>query len=1289
MGRAENDSFTMNIATVGQRKYEYQDLVCVEMILRFLGDGVSCKVEPEKGEDATLWVNLAGTKTEIEVQVKGAEAAGAHIDLEVLADYLAHFPAHESSDFLAQRLLTPTKIVLLVCAQRAMDDCASFTVLPNWHGELQRQDGFITLVKTQSLIARIGAARVTGSDDGALKASRVSALARFAKDTDPKVFRTALRQLLIIERRSVDDVVGSIDRYLRAQGIPADLHATMRLRLRDTVVEYKQKGRGDVVPAILTVLAEGSVPSVTSPGYVERGDETSWLQMLTTSKVLLLSGPPRCGKSAAARWIGAGLQGNGYRVVVTSSVEHADRTLSDSGGGDCAVILDDPIGAVVEDTASAVKALRHLEAIIRGLTPRRRLIVAQSQAPLLAAARAEHLHQVRTARSVWFDLGSPARDFLRQVWLNWAAYYEVPASLEHVVTSGLLDGGFQFDAGSLHHLAANHEDLCGSAAPADVNRLACQSAHDFAVSLAVSGPAESVISAIAIGSSTVEQLAEQDLAFMLGSGGPLIKPKFLGMAISFGGDEGSEAPPAYAEPPRLGSEHREVVTKLERHGVVGTSPPAALSFMHPFYRSAAQRVVETMPKTMAPAVCDLIERGLFSVSPQASAAVARNLPWLHAGSVGKLREADWLVQLAEGGLSTYFPGTRDICYSFLLSVAQRSPGKYERTRQRWSDTVRFAGMDSLAWDGDVPFFASDVSAIQWFENAYATPSANEIIEPLQLMRQLETPLPPAKAAVAVIRYFRANKEDLELPVIGRLLSYGVGAIRAVAAQIWLTVPRAGDDRVLERLGRDEHPAVTVAITLALATGWPAFEKRRRQRLLELVDEKLSLPESSAIVLDEILRVFGTDEGTGTEPLDEHAWDFYLTVVPRALMGLPQHLRFSTARLSTTVDDALTLGLKARVVPVVAAWADWLRRKVDAGDLPDDYELGLCDAVIRSTEANSLERQALIEQVLKFPGTAAVMSFICDLVDGWDLLSSTEQQEVLTLVMSNRPDRRWLMAGALTRRQVPSDVQAACLGNPAALALGIDQVAELAGVDLFEACARVHCGEPQPLYYLGKHHASSSAWRLGISQLARRPDHPLFEMAFFDMAYRGPEEFRDLVNALLPDHAETVLHLLVRLKLCAVGDWRQEVTDLVLNAARDENQLARWHDHMVANVGSVLEGLSDILLWTTHEPTQRRLLEAVKWDVLAIRMLRELEKLGLDASFGSELGSLIKPLLAMPPLLYKTYDVLLTQLKQWGAAPESLAELDNRRKESIQRHHEKKGKPLVPTNPQHLSGWISP
>jgi hypothetical protein len=71
-----------------------------------------------------------------------------------------------------------------------------------------------------------------------------------------------------------------------------------------------------------------------------------WVVSLTTRNALLLSEPPRCGKTDTARYVAAEFQALGYNVREGSDVEEALRYLLDAEPGDRLFLLDDPPGGL-------------------------------------------------------------------------------------------------------------------------------------------------------------------------------------------------------------------------------------------------------------------------------------------------------------------------------------------------------------------------------------------------------------------------------------------------------------------------------------------------------------------------------------------------------------------------------------------------------------------------------------------------------------------------------------------------------------------------------------------------------------------------------------------------------------------------------------------------------------------------------------------------------------------------------------------------------------------------------
>lgn len=1249
----------MSIATVGQAKYEYQDLVCLEFVLRFLDASVTCIVEPSGGEDATLQVTLESGRFDIELQVKGAESRAAAVNLPVLAEYLAHFPASRSSGFLLDRLASNDhRVVVLVCTQRATDDCAAFTVLNNWRGELYRDDS-ITLDSARQLLAAIKSTKCDGKLGSPLRQAREENLRTFAASASVPRLRRALQRLKILDRWGEEDVRRSLEYRLRIQlGIAVDLVGDVQNRLLKCLISAKASGT-DVVPELCRILSDAKSPSITPRAYVERGQEKAWCHALSRDRVLLLSGPPRCGKSDAACWIGAQLAREGFSPKRTGSLEHAERVLLDESSGSAVVVLDDPLGAMYKDDATVLRALHHLEQLMFSVPGNRRLVVAQSQEPLLAATRTQRLSDVKTAGYGWIDLGVFTSEFLQDVWHSCVTIYSVPENLKELVANGLRSARCSWAPGVLSHIAANSEGLVDPASASDVERLAQQSATQFGATLASSQDSESLLAALAIGTSELEAVPEPALAFILGEGGAVTKPSALMSSICFGGESKQPSLPDYESQPALPSNAKGELIKLERHRVVFRAQDHSVLFSHPFYRAAARSVVERSTVGQREDVLNAVRRGLFSLSPLASAAVARNLPWLYMEVGSTLGIDEELVRAAKEGLKSYFLTTRDLCYRFLVRIAHESPKTYGHELPAWVNSIKHVDINGIAWRGKSAFVPVGMSrsGMELLTETRRVPPEEDVAHTLAAMEAGKT-LPEMRDAVELLRFFRGHPERLSSKILSRFFSYDEGVVRAEAAKLWLGLDRENDEELLGRLARDTHPLVAGKVCRTSLLAWSKYSDARKAEVLGLLNGYGQQPETAAVMLDEALRLFGDDEWLSDKP-----WDAYPQLIPNALRAFPVGFRLSADRLYVTARQALKRMPAEQALLLASAWVEWLQRQLDFGQLPDDYALGVWAAIVGTANFPVSERHSLLEELLSFTSTGCALVFVADVVDDWHALTAEEQGRVLAVLGSDRTDVVWLRAAAVTRGEVPPEVQRAVLGAEDVLSWAPDRLVEQIPASLLHACVQLHSGNPQPLWYLGKHHGSET-WKSVVAHTARRPAHPLFAACFIELIRDGDEhELNSVVTELAASHAFTAFEILIDRMVGVTNEWHREAVDMLLQAS-DAQTLAKMQSHMVAKAPAILDGVSDIGQWTSHKPTQRALLAAFATDAALLMLLNRLQNDSETGLSDDDVMVVLRLLREKRPTLHHTYGEVQDGFKEARASQSIVDEVDIARRAAV-------------------------
>ena len=403
----------MSIAVTATQKFDFQDLVCVEMMLRFhhLADA-QFRVEPQGGEDGELLFGAFAPGARAEIQVKGA--AGT-VTLGTIATCLAHSPPHEASGTLLERLLAePNRMVVLVMSGRCDDAASVYAVPPDWLGT-QHAQGAIKVADASALLAAFAVAELPGKEGGTLKIKRQEHCRAVAAATKPDMLRAALQRLIVLERLTDAELEMRCANWLRGtHRIPSDRIPDVLGRLRAAVKEAKIQGK-DAFPLIRSVLKDAAPPPIRPQDYILRDDEASWISDLSRDRVLLLSGPPRVGKTDAARWVAAEFEPHGYEIRESNDVDTAERFLLEPGDALRLAILDDPLGGT-HAVLDPMRALSRISVLIPRLAQGRKLIVAQAQDHLLAASRKSKLAEVVTGGHAWRDLGAVSKAFLGRLW---------------------------------------------------------------------------------------------------------------------------------------------------------------------------------------------------------------------------------------------------------------------------------------------------------------------------------------------------------------------------------------------------------------------------------------------------------------------------------------------------------------------------------------------------------------------------------------------------------------------------------------------------------------------------------------------------------------------------------------------------------------------------------------------------------------------------------------------------------------------------------------------------------
>jgi hypothetical protein len=508
----------------------------------------------------------------------------------------------------------------------------------------------------------------------------------------------------------------------------------------------------------------------------------------------------------------------------------------------------------------------------------------------------------------------------------------------------------------------------------------------------------------------------------------------------------------------------------------------------------------------------------------------------------------------------------------------------------WIKSSTSIDLDRLEWhEGEAWIPSGELPLLHSVERRSHRIEFSQIEDDLQLLGLSQSSaLTPQRAAFAV-KYLCNHPEALGERGVSHLLSFDEAAIRSEAVRAWLSIARDNDDEMLVRIFSDGHPRVALGVYRGLIDSWHSLPDDRRKILLLHVSNWAVSPIVAVTLLPR-LSVFDRVEHTGTNP----PWALFAELMPLVMSAVPAKLSFDDARFFNAVKCSLAHIDASHVVRICAVWLTWIERELKYR-LPSDYELAICDILIKGTSKEPSSRATLTHQVLKINATGALITFVSDLVNAWQDLTHNERNEVLQLLAADRTDVPWLHAIALTREAVPSEIQQLVLGRsdrlgdpPSIL------VAEISST-LLACMVSTYAGSPQPLWWLGtQSHGNANIDGL-LHVLEGMPNHPLFEIVLWKaLISPSDDHLTEIIKNAGEANTKYLFKYLLRYKIQCVGNWLPKTWTTLLRAF-DAAERERCYDSMAKNAPAILDDLSDVFDWLLADSDRAALVSRHPFD----------------------------------------------------------------------------------------------
>ena len=1293
----------MDIETTGVKKYAFQDLVCISLLLNTQNiENLNFFVEPENSEDAKITIDNIDGINEIEIQVKGSQESVTPTNL---AQHLAHFPKGKAENCLYDRLINNHNLlVVFVMTGRCNDATSPFlSNLDNFY--LQHKSSKIKKEHAEAIRNEFKNIEAD-PEESDLRINRSNYINGLYKKYGILKVRKAFERLVIIEQINDSTLLKSCYELLRTKySIPDDIHQSVIERLKTVIFDGKDT-KENIADIFKNELSNFIPQNIYPIDYIEHGNEEDLKQILSTKNALLITGSPRIGKTYISRWIAAEYTKLGFEIKETSDVAEALRFITDPTNSKRLVLIDDPFGAA-HSIPNVSHAFQMFQVVLSRLNPNRKLITAQVQDRLLEVATAENTEEVIIGIHHWLNLNDTNSIFLNNLWSSLTNKYSVSRELQDIVSNSLKNNKLLLEAGCLEYLAVHHSELKNNFNLESIKRLSHQDSKNLGNALDEDGY-KFILRVIAIATNHNKDISIPDLTYILYEKNIqkiLSISDFLGTSVSFGTvdpiDYTDKILMSYDPEYQLTDVDDQLIEKLEFRKILNIKKSKNLIFSHPFYRSAAEYLVQKNSARKEYEIIDLVSKGIFCLSSKTSRATARNLDWIFY----ILKESEnqkALVELAIKALKSSFPSTRDIAFQFLINNYKNLPTDIEKKLDIWSYHVsNYDLLDNAVWVKGEPIYPMgknitlESSLATYFDSFSVKPYSPEL-DPFFMGNNTVT----SEEAWDFLQVIKKSPENLTFYAISKLLSYDEALIRSKAINIWLKVPRDDDENLLEQVFLEIHPAIAKNALESIIKVWNDCDKKRQELLLNGLIRLASQPANACLMIEDIV-IFDRNQKVKNLP-----WIIFGTILPNLLDSIPDNIYISDHRLYNIVDTSINYLETPMLISIINSWFNWLEKQVTI-KLPTDYAFGITTILVKATINQPELRFNLIKKLLNLHGTGAAVRVIYDLVCEWDNLIKEEKVIIINKLNEERVDKYWLQAAALIQNDIPEELQQLLL--PKEVTLDNESLITLDEKNnpLFLAAIQMYLGNPQPLWYLGVHHRGKKYWKPVVEKITQNSSHPLFNKAWNEIySYNDDNYVVPFIKQLNHNDVERVFEILFEIKINTNDNFMPNTWDALFSRMDDPVVKSKWIERIALHSAYILRDFSELKEWVIDPKIQSEFFTYLKNDsnileisYLLLKRLQEFKQdeasiddsliLSKSNSLDTELcNSMVKLLIEMfrqnPPCHPSTCDILKDRIQEINADNLIMEEITNYR---LGLFEKMKSEKCNKTDIEKIKNWI--
>lgn len=916
----------MSIHKTGPKAYEYQYLATVFFTLSLLKENkqvTSLRVEAPGSEDAELLIVEHGVNTTLEIQVKTDRE---NLSLAHLAKILCHFGDHSANDNLIARIINDHHKAIVFLKARCSEATEHYLTETGIFGRahLSPPKNIMALV---DLISDYSDTSARYSKDRANFCKQIG-----SQLNDPSLLDRLINNLFVVEKMTSEDLFERSQNILfKTFQIPF-LHSEIVL---DKLIKEIQNGRDSGLnvwePFYKVLISNKSGQPDIKSDYYHRVEEANLIEKLSSENSLFLKGPSFCGKSSIAKAVAKTFTDLNYMYEFTSDYHQAERFLLASDPSDRICIYDDPLGFLYEEG----KSYAYLEKIYQladSLPPGRKLIATANDDVLRRLKADKH--------SQWIDASvddtSQLIDISQSLALNKFVPPEIIMRIEQYILGAKKEK--QLQPGQIAYIYRNHDQLSKDQ---DLWAFSALSSERIQQNLEKRGElAIEVFYTLALVADTIISVTDRELGQFYSKQKmlPGIRPKKKGFSITgFANDEKADKFPKYKEKCKVPKQIGDEIDFLTKCGYVYNGD-AGVQFAHPVYLQAAKDLIKHIKSTAFKRLIESVSRGLSLLSVGNAQVAAKSLSLLFSCR-SHAKERACILDMAWEARRSIFPSVSDIALLFFCDhLPFIKPKDFEQLTQALAN-YRFEQSETR-WHKGIPYVTNKTKEARIFDRTLI--GAIEYEDYCEFMRNPNEGYLFPQDAYKVTQYIKnkshTNPLKVDPNILDRLLDYDEAFIRSVASYHAFHQFNVGDEALITKVCKDQHPIVIMEAIKGLIAGWHRYDTVVKRTLLPIA---LNLMQSTpvSIAATHLITQFGAGY-TGNSfdwlyniPKTRHRqmwklWGKFLVVY---FANVPKGIDFHVHRFVSSLQMALEKLSAKENAKVLSALISWMKKSVKYTD----------------------------------------------------------------------------------------------------------------------------------------------------------------------------------------------------------------------------------------------------------------------------------------------------------------------------------------------------------------------